>query len=99
MPSEKCAVGEVEKERREREEEGEKGGAQRQAIHLAVAYTHQPDSFLSDFPDTSISSYMIPLHKESVTLTMIDLLAIWPPGLCSIQWPALSHRVSCCNMR
>lgn len=70
--------GQRRRKRRKREEEGrDEGGAQRQAIHLAVAYTHQPDSFLSDFPDTSISSYTIPLHKESVTLTMIDLLAIW----------------------
>lgn len=43
--------------------------------------------------------YLSPLHKESVTLTVIDLLAIWAPGLYSIQWLALSHRASQYNMR
>lgn len=85
-----------------REEGGrgrDKGGARRWATHLALVYTHQPDSFLLDSVDATLSRYLSPLHKESVTLTMIDLLAIWGPGLYSIQWPALSHRASRCNMR
>lgn len=83
-----------------REEGGrDKGDARRRATHLAFAYTHQPDSFLSNFPDATLFRYMSPLHKESVPLTMIDLLAIWAPGLDSIQWPALSHRASLCNTR